>query len=36
MDGDFVFVYGLYSRHGGFYPPFVPLPDFDWAQLHHN
>jgi hypothetical protein len=36
MDGDFVFVYGLYSRHGGFYRPFVPLPDLDWAQLHHN
>jgi hypothetical protein len=36
MDGDFLFVYGLYSRHGGFYRPFLPLPDIDWAQLHHN
>lgn len=36
MNGHFLFVYGLYSRHGGFYRPFLPLPDIDWAQLHHN
>ncbi len=34
--GDFVVLYGVYSRHGGFYPPYVYLPDVDWAQLHHN
>lgn len=36
LRGRFQVVYGLYSRHGGFYEPFIPLPDFDWAQLHHN
>lgn len=34
--GEFIPVYGLYSRHGGFYPPYVRLPDIDWAQIHHN
>lgn len=34
--GEYRAVYGLYSRHGGFYPPYVRLPDIDWAQLHHN
>lgn len=28
--------YGLYSRHGRFYAPFVPLPDIDWAQMRYN
>ena len=28
--------YGLYSRHGHFYPPNVPLPDIDWSQILHN
>ena len=28
--------YGLYSRHGFFYPPKVPLPDIDWSQILHN
>lgn len=32
-----VTVYGLYSRHGGFYPPFLPVPDVDFGQLlRHN
>ncbi len=34
--GDYAVFYGLYSRHGGFYPPFVPVPDVDVAQLGHN
>lgn len=28
--------YGLYSRHGYFYPPKIPLPDIDWSQLNFN
>ena len=28
--------YGLYSRHGGFYEPYLPVPDIDWAQIPHN
>lgn len=29
-------VYGLYSRHGQFYPPYVPLPDIAWSQMGYN
>ncbi len=28
-----VTLYGLYSRHGQFYPPFVPFPDLDLGQF---
>lgn len=34
--GDYVSLYGVYSRHGGFYPPYVRLPDIDWAQVDEN
>lgn len=30
---DYTAVYGLYSRHGKFYPPYVPVPDVDWKQV---
>lgn len=36
FNGDFYFIYGLYSRHGMFFPPFVPIPDIDWGQIHYN
>jgi hypothetical protein len=36
FEGEYRSIYGLYSRHGGFYPPFVRVPDVDWAQLAHN
>ena len=26
----FVYLPGLYSRHGQFYPPFTPIPDVNW------
>ena len=26
----FVYLSGLYSRHGQFYPPFTPIPDVNW------
>ena len=32
----FVFVYGLYSRHGEFYPPYDFVPDVNYAELMHN
>jgi hypothetical protein len=32
----FVFVYGLYSRHGYFFPPFLPVPDVHWDDVLHN
>lgn len=31
-----VFVYGLYSRHGRFYPPFGPIPDIHYGELLGN
>lgn len=32
----FTFVYGLYSRHGLFYPPFNFIPDVNYQELLHN
>ncbi len=32
----FVFVYGLYSRHGKFYPPYSPVPDIHYAEFLQN
>lgn len=29
----FVYVRGLYSRHGGFYRPYNPIPDVSWPEL---
>jgi hypothetical protein len=31
-----VFVRGLYSRHGTFFPPFVPVPDVAWSEIASN
>ena len=31
-----VAVYGLYARHGYFYPPYNPLPDIHWGELLQN
>ena len=34
---NFILVYGLYSRHGRFYPPFIPgIPDFRIRGLLYN
>ena len=31
---DFIKIYGLYSRHGQYYPPFTPyIPDIDWRMF---
>lgn len=32
----FVQIRGLYSRHGYFYPPYTPIPDYDVGQLVEN
>lgn len=29
----FTWVYGLYSRHGKFYPPYSPVPDINWSEF---
>ena len=29
-------VYGLYSRHGTFYPPYFPFFEFSYEDLRHN
>lgn len=34
--GPFTWVYGLYSRHGQFYPPYTPVPDVNWSELTRN
>lgn len=36
LNDDFTYIYGLYSRHGQFYPPYLPLPDINWAELTEN
>ena len=36
-NNNFILVYGLYSRHGRFYPPFIPgIPDFRIRGLLYN
>jgi hypothetical protein len=32
----FTYVIGLFSRHGGFFPPYTPVPDVNYAQLLLN
>lgn len=32
----FTFVYGLYSRHGRFYPPYTRFPNVNWLELTYN
>ncbi len=34
--GGFTFVYGLYSRHGMFYPPYDRVPDINVAEFSQN
>ena len=33
FDGDFVYAYGVYSRHGYFFEPHIPVPEVDWRQF---
>ena len=32
---DNITIYGLWSRHGGFFPPYSGLPDVHWPSLIH-
>lgn len=32
----FFFIFGLYSRHGGFYPPYNHVPDVSWSEMLEN
>lgn len=32
----FIYVRGLYSRHGYFFPPYTPVPDYNLRQLAGN
>ena len=32
----FTYVYGLYSRHGEFYPPYNRIPDVNYGELLYN
>ncbi len=32
----FVYVYGLYSRHGKFYPPYNAIPDIEYSEFVQN
>jgi hypothetical protein len=36
LEDSFTFVYGLYARHGYFYPPYNAIPDVNWAELRYN
>ncbi|HOO81183.1 MAG TPA: transglutaminase domain-containing protein [Alphaproteobacteria bacterium] len=36
MEGPYTFVYGLYSRHGYFYPPYNCVPDINWPEFRYN
>ena len=36
FEDNFIFVYGLYSRHGDFYPPYNFVPDINWAEFLQN
>lgn len=33
FDGDFVYVYGVHSRHGYFFEPHLPVPEVDWSNF---
>lgn len=32
----FTYVYGVYSRHGRFYPPYAAIPDINYEELIEN
>jgi hypothetical protein len=32
----FTYLLGLYSRHGGFYPPYNFFPDINWSEFAQN
>ncbi len=36
LNSKFIYVYGLYSRHGRFYPPYTPIPDINYTEFYQN
>ena len=34
--GPYTYLYGVYSRHGRFFPPYNPVPDINWAEMAQN
>lgn len=36
FDNNYLIVYGLYSRHGQFYPPYNMVPDINWQEFIQN
>lgn len=36
FEAPFTWLYGLYSRHGMFYPPYTPVPDVNWGEFAAN
>lgn len=32
----FTYLYGVYSRHGKFYPPYIGFPNLNWPQVFYN
>ncbi len=36
LGAPFVYIYGLYSRHGRFYPPYIRFPNVNWRELTYN
>ena len=33
FDGEFVYIYGVYSRHGYFFEPHIPVPEVAWSEF---
>lgn len=33
FEGDFAYIYGMYSRHGFFFEPHIPVPEVEWATF---
>lgn len=36
IEQHFVYIYGLYSRNGHFYPPYNFIPDINWEEARYN
>ena len=36
LNNKFLYIYGLYSRHGKFYPPYNFIPDIEWNEFIYN
>ena len=36
MQSHYTYVYGLYARHGYFYPPYNRIPDLSWKDILEN